>query len=213
MVNSTTMVRPATAGLSARKHAAIERAGTAVFLRHGYESASMDAIAAEAGVSKQTVYNHFRSKEALFKAIIESLSAGLLAPLEMHEAANAEPPSVLGTLGRDLLSLMLQPSSLALYRLIVAESARFPELGGDIYAIGTGRLIAMLARYLAWETDRGRLAVTDAAAAAELFIGMLSGRAQLRALLGVETAPDPAAIDRRVALAVSGFLKIYGPAR
>jgi len=206
------MTRPAAPGLSARKHAAIERAGTAVFLRHGYESASMDAIAAEAGVSKQTVYNHFHSKEALFKAIVESVSAELLQPLEMREGIGAGPATVLRNLGRDLLSLMLQPSSLALYRLIVAESARFPELGGALYAVGTGRLIAMLARYLAWETGHRRLDVADPASAAELFIGMLSGRVQLRALLGVDTAPDPAEIDRRVEIAVNGFMKVYGPA-
>ena len=145
----------------------------AVFLRLGYGSASMDLIAAEAGVSTQTIYNHFHSKDELFKAIITDMTATLVTPLSVRDAAASSPGRLLRSLGRDLLSLMLKPSSLALYRLIVAESARFPELGGDIYAVGAGRLIALLADYLSWETKNGRLAVTDPERAAEQFIGGL----------------------------------------
>jgi len=201
----------AAAGLSEDKHEAIQRAGTDIFLRLGYAAATMDLIAAEAGVSKQTVYNHFQSKEGLFKAIIEDLTATLMAPLVMRDAAKSTPEQVLRALGRDFLKLMLRPSSLALYRLIVAESARFPELGGLIYAAGAGRLLAMLADYLEWETRNGRLSVAEPALAAEQFIGMLSGRIQLRALLGVCAAPDDAELQRRAEHAACGFLTLYAP--
>src|SRR3546814_4184076 len=73
---------------------------------------------------------------------------------------------------------MLRPSALALYRLIVAESARFPELGGAIYAVGAGRMLGLLADYLAWESRNGRLSVADPELAAEQFVGMLTGRMQ-----------------------------------
>jgi AcrR family transcriptional regulator len=197
--------------LSEDKHRAIHQAGTAVFLRSGYASATMDLIAAEAGVSKQTVYNHFHSKEGLFKAIVEDLTSTLMAPLVVRDAAKSTPDRVLRSLARDFLSLMLRPSSLALYRLIVAESARFPELGGAIYAVGTGRLLAMLADYLAWETRNGRLSVAEPALAAEQLVGMLTGRIQLRALLGVRPAPDDADLGRRAEHAVSCFLLLYAP--
>jgi AcrR family transcriptional regulator len=203
--------RKATATLSEHKHQAIQRAGTDVFLRLGYGSASMDLIAAEAGVSKQTVYNHFQSKEALFKAIVANLTSTLMGPLVVRDPAKSTPEQVLLALGRDFLALMLRPSTLALYRLIVAESARFPELGGAIYAVGAGRLLAMLADYLAWETRNGRLSVSESELAAEQFVGMLTGRMQLRALLGVLTARERRELQRRAEHVVSCFLALYAP--
>lgn len=194
---------------SAHKRHAIQEAGTAVFLEFGYEAATMEQIAARAGVSKQTVYNHFLSKDRLFKATIADLTAGLMEPLALHTHGQSTPASRLSALGLDLLALMLQPSSLALHRLIVAESARFPELGAEIYAVGAGRMLAALAQYLAWENRNGRLCVDDPELAAEQFLGILTGRMQLRALLGAEPLPDRAELERRATKAVECFLAIY----
>src|SRR3546814_4232511 len=94
---------------------------------------------------------------------------------------------------------MLRPSSLALFRLIVAEAARFPELVAEIYAVGAGRMLATLADYLGWETESGRLRVDDPQLAAEQFVGMLAGRLQLRAVLDVGPAPDADELARRAA--------------
>ena len=201
----------AVSGLSERKRQAIQAAGTAVFLRRGFEAASMDLIAAEAKVSKQTIYNHFHSKDELFKAIITDMTTALVVPLSMAEAAASTPRQLLQSFARDFLKLMLQPSSLALHRLIVAESARFPELGAAIYAAGAGRLIRMLADYLEWETKRGRLAVEDSERAAEMLIGMLTGRMQLRALLGDAKSLTDAELERRAMVAVSSFLTLCAP--
>jgi AcrR family transcriptional regulator len=205
--------RKATTTLSEHKHQAIQRAGTDVFLRLGYGSASMDLIAAEAGVSKQTVYNHFQSKEALFKAIVANLTSTLMGPLVVRDPEKSTPQEVLLSWGRDFLALMLRPSTLALYRLIVAESARFPELGGAIYAVGAGRLLAMLADYLAWETRNGRLSASQSELAAEQFVGMLTGRLQLRALLGVVKASEKRELQQRAEHVVSCFLTLYAPRR
>jgi TetR/AcrR family transcriptional regulator, mexJK operon transcriptional repressor len=205
--------RASNAGLSERKRRAIQDAGTAVFLRRGYESASMDAIAAEARVSKQTIYNHFRSKDELFKAIITDMTATLMAPLSVWEAARSTPERQLRSFAHDFLTAMLRPTSLSLYRLIVAESARFPELGAELFAVGAGKLIRVLADYLDWETKKGALAVDDPARAAEQFIGMLSGRVQLRALLDVHDNLSEAELDSRVEHAVSSFLKLYAQTR
>src|SRR3546814_10046767 len=70
---------------SEHKHRSIQQAGTDIFLQRGYGAAPMDMIAAEAGVSKQTVYNHFQSKEGLFKAAIGELPSALMAPLRSEE--------------------------------------------------------------------------------------------------------------------------------
>ncbi|MGF1628446.1 MAG: TetR/AcrR family transcriptional regulator [Kiloniellaceae bacterium] len=191
------------------KHRAIQQAGTDVFLELGYEAATMDLIAAKAGVSKQTVYNHFQSKDGLFKATIADLTSTLMEPLGLRDPATSTPERLLGSLAQEFLTLMLQPSSLALYRLIVAESPRLPELGAEIYAVGAGRMLATLADYLARETRTGRLRVTDPQLAAEQFVGMLTGRLQLRALLGVCPAPDEAELKQRAEHAVACFLALY----
>jgi AcrR family transcriptional regulator len=173
----------------------------------------MDLIAAEARVSKQTIYNHFHSKEELFKAIITDMTTTLFAPLSMSAAAKSTPKKLLRSFARDFVSLMLQPSSLALHRLVVAESARFPELGAGLFDSGPGRLMRMLADYLDWETRSGRLAVSQVERAAEQLIGMLTGRLQLRALLNARQTPTQAELDSHVDYVVSSFLQLYAPAR
>ena len=198
-------------GPSERKRQTIQAAGAAVFLERGYEAASMDLIATEAKVSKQTIYNHFRSKDELFKAIIMEMTTALVAPLSVSEVAASTPQKLLQSFALDFLKLMLQPSSLAIYRLIVAESARFPELGAALYAAGAGHLIHKLADYLKSETKRGRLAIKDAEQAAELFVGMLAGRLQLRVLLGDIEAPTDAELGERAKVAVSSFITLFGP--
>lgn len=201
----------AAAALSNRKHRAVQRAGTRVFLERGYSAATMDLIATEAGVSKQTVYNHFRSKEVLFKAIVDDLTTQLTSRLADPPDTDAGPEEVLTALGRELLAMMLRPTSLSLYRLIVAESARFPEFGTAIYSVGAGRMIEMLADYLVRETGKGALSVSEPELAAEQFVGMLTGRLQLRALLGVETLPDERELERRADYAVRCFLAQHAP--
>lgn len=197
---------------STQKRQAILEAGTRIFLRMGYEAAGMDLIAGEAGVAKQTLYNHFRSKEALFTAIVEELRDELLSALRPRTGQDAEPERVLESFGRQFLALMLRPASLALHRVLVAEAARFPDLAREIYAAGPERAAQRLAAYLRAETARGRLRVAEPALAAEQFFGMLTGHIQLRALFGVRDAPPQTEIERAVAHAVSSFLKAHAPA-
>jgi TetR/AcrR family transcriptional regulator, mexJK operon transcriptional repressor len=189
--------------VSAPKHDAIVDAARRVFLREGY-SASMDLVAAEAGVSKQTVYNHFGSKEGLFRAIVDDLSSELLDVLLERDGA---PAVTLETFARRFLKMLLAPSSLALHRMLVAEAPRFPDLAREIYIGGPARAASQLALYLAEENRKGTLAVADPALAAEQFFGALVGHLQLRALLSPREAPSEAEIERAVAHAVRGFLR------
>ena len=199
-------------GLSERKRQAIHAAGTAVFLERGYEAASMDQIATEAQVSKQTIYNHFHSKDELFKAIITDMTTELAFPLSMTKAAETTPQQLLRSFAREFLKLMLQPSSLALYRLIVAEAVRFPELGDALYKAGAGNLLRRLTDYLDWETRAGRLTVEEPEMAAELLIGMLTGLLQFRALLGTGGLTD-AELERRATVVIANFLMLCAPDR
>jgi TetR/AcrR family transcriptional regulator, mexJK operon transcriptional repressor len=193
------------------KHDAILDAARRVFLREGY-SASMDLVAAEAGVSKQTVYNHFGSKEGLFRAIVDHVSSELLDVLVERDGTRADPASTLEAVARRFLKLLLEPSYLALHRMLVAQAPRFPDLAREIYLGGPARAANELALYLAQETRKGTLAVTDPALAAQQFFGALCGHLHLGALLSPRDAPGEAEIERAIAHAVRGFLRAQAAA-
>jgi TetR/AcrR family transcriptional regulator, mexJK operon transcriptional repressor len=204
-------VSAAVRAVSAPKHDAILDAAKRVFLRAGY-SASMDLVSTEAGVSKQTVYNHFASKEGLFRAIVDDLASALLDVLVERVSTRADPARTLETLARRFLTLLLMPSSLALHRMLVAEAPRFPDLAREIYAGGAARAVEELASYLEEQSRRGTLAVEDPPVAAEQFFGALRGNLQLRTLLDPRDMPDEAEIERALKHAVSSFLQAHAAA-
>lgn len=194
---------------SRQKNEAILEAATRVFLRAGYANASMDAIAGEAGVSKTTIYSHFGSKEALFGAIIEQRCRRRLAAVAAGPEAASEPRAALTAVAEQIMEATVAPDSLALYRVIIAEAPRFPDLGRITHLHGARAAIQSLARYLADQSARGRLAVDDPELAAEQFFGIVMGFFQLRALLGVETRPAPDRAARHIRRAVDTFLIAY----
>jgi hypothetical protein len=115
----------------------------------------------------------------------------------------------LTSVARQFIDIMLAPSSLALHRVLMGEVQRFPELGRMSYEIGPARIVATIASFLGQEKASGRLAQPDAKFAAQQFYGLLTGHLQIRALLGVETKPPRAEIDRIVKHAVDTTLGTY----
>lgn len=195
---------------SACKRNAILSAATEIFLSVGFEAASMDTIATLADVSKQTIYNHFGSKQALFNAIIDERCRHFVKPLVSARARAQGIKAVLTELARQSTRLMLTPSSLALYRLLMAETSRFPDLGCQAYKLGAEQAVSALAQYLAEQQELGVIEVGDVRLAAEQFLGMLAGHIHLRALLGVEPQPDAERLERSIAQTVHTFLRTYG---
>jgi TetR/AcrR family transcriptional repressor of mexJK operon len=205
---STAAVYPDTPGLPS-KHAAILEAATRVFLDSGYDAASMDAIAREAGVSKQTVYSHFGGKDALFGAIIREKCDELLEPIIAPETRVDDPEAALTDMARRFLELVLIAGNMALFRTVVGEWARFPELAAAFYDSGPKLALENLTAYLSELDARGVLAIADPQFAAGLFFGMLRSDTYMRRLLGI--GPDPTAedIERTVGEAVRVFLAAY----
>jgi TetR/AcrR family transcriptional repressor of mexJK operon len=203
--------RAATARRPSTKHDDILRAATDAFLELGYARASMDEIAAKAGVSKATIYSHFRNKEALFEAIIRALSRRLVTPLRVDQPDRAGLHETLVAFGRSYVEVLLDPTSLALHRLLVAEAARDPELARTAYGAGGSQALHGLTRYLAEETAKGALRVEDPALAAEQLFGLLNGHLQIRALLQIDNHPSDAALERFVSAAIDTFLRAYAP--
>ena len=133
-------------GRSARKRRAMLDAATSVFLEKGYLGTSMDEIAALAAVSKQTVYKHFSTKEALFIEIVSSTTrqAGDKVHDEMPRFGNGDDPAeYLEAYAYRQLSIVLQPRIMQLRRLVIGEVGRFPELAKALFDGGPKRAISV----------------------------------------------------------------------
>jgi AcrR family transcriptional regulator len=193
------------------KRAVILAAATRAFLERGYGAASMDAIARMAGVSKQTVYAHFGGKAALFEEMMMERSDWLLQPIPASSQTDQDPRAALDTIARRFLEIIMAPESIARFRLVMAESARFPELAEVFYRSGPGRASAGLAEYLARLARDGVLHVVDPQLSAGQFFGMLRGDVFIRRLLGLGLAPTEEDVDRLVAHAVGDFLAAHTP--
>lgn len=198
------MTDPTSAG---DKRESILIAARRVFLRENYAYASMDSIAQEAGVSKQTLYNHFGCKERLFRElVIESVTRlGEALRPELFEG-EAPPEAVLKKVGRKILDIMLSPESMELHRLMQSESRRDPEISHQFYQLGADRIAGMIAAYLEAESKKRVLRVPNNRIAAEQFVTMLMGHLRLRHLLGMGSPDNVRERRRYVNSAVALFL-------
>ncbi len=182
----------------------------AVFARDGYEGASMSRIAAEAGVSKGTLYNYFTSKAELFAAYMHRDCARWIALL-FEELDPATPPdAALRQIGRRLFTMILSEPALVIYRMVVAEAEKFPELAQSFYAEGPARGVSHLARFLERSAAEGRLRVGDADFAAEQFFALIQTQLSMRRRLRLIEMPQEHEIDHVVNCAVHLFMKGYG---
>lgn len=186
-------------GRSARKRKSILSAGQQLFLASGYRGTSVDAIAASAAVSKQTVYKHFGDKHELLLAIVnDALDTTVSAFVErasiLGETVDLE--SDLTAFAADYLRAVLQDQVVQLRRLVVGEANRLPELAALYYERAPGRMLSALADCFARLHQRGLLEVAEPATAAEHFAFLVVGRCIDQALFcggpQVESAIDVA---------------------
>jgi TetR/AcrR family transcriptional regulator, mexJK operon transcriptional repressor len=178
------------------------RAATSSFLAHGYRS-SVDEIARQAGVAKQTVYHHFPSKDELFKEVARDLAKRVLIELE------SEPQDLragLERFARAYRKRVLGAQGVATFRAVVPEVPRFPALARAMYTSSAGVLVERLAAYLSKAMAGGRLRRDDPELAAEMFLGMLVGQDRLKRLFGVGCEEKEA---RRTARIVECFMRAY----
>lgn len=203
-------------GRSARKRRAILDAATEVFLRSGYLGTNMDEIAALSAVSKQTVYKHFSSKEALFVEIVSSMTTGAGDVVHNDVAQLGQDEDLAGYLveyALRQLTVVLTPRIMQLRRLVIGEVTRFPELARVLYERGPARAMTMLATVFQSLAQRGLLQVGDPRVAAEHFNWLIMSAPLNRAmLLGDEAIPSKAELRRNAEAGVRVFLAAYGKA-
>src|SRR5215470_16336540 len=129
MPDTATMLEP----VSSQKAQEILRAARKVFIAKGFEATSMDAVAKSAGVSKATVYAHFKSKSELFAAIVAQLAGRLMAEVQAVMEARLPLRQALMRIGARFLEVLTDPERVRMFRMMVAEIDRFPELGRIFY--------------------------------------------------------------------------------
>jgi TetR/AcrR family transcriptional regulator of autoinduction and epiphytic fitness len=195
---------------STQRSDAIVAAACRAFLAHGYEGASMDMVAAEAGVTKKTVYNHFAGKEALFEAVVECFCDEVGSGLQ---SAGERPHNIeegLLRFCRKLIATMAVAPGLEIYRLAITMSPRFPQFGQSLHMAGTARIVSALAEYLDHHVARGELSITDTPQAARQLLGAITFLIQT-ALLGAEIHPGSADAERYISDAVRTFVRGHAP--
>jgi TetR/AcrR family transcriptional regulator, mexJK operon transcriptional repressor len=195
------------------KRAAILAAAAEVFGREGYGHASVDVIAAEAGVAKPTVYNHFGDKETLFR---EAIAADADRALAEHLAAvdqlrdGDDLRAALENVGHHMLVCHCAERSVALRRLLNAELGRFPDLIDIVRGRAADRVTDALADRLARLALAGRLRRLDPTQAAEQFLALLTGPIEARSRLGTRRVADDE-LWTVTRAAADTFLRAYAP--
>jgi AcrR family transcriptional regulator len=183
-----------------------------LFLKQGFGGTSMDAVAKRAGVSKATLYVHFENKERLFGEVVaaarSSLHRSIAAITRDEEAA---PADTLRLIGRQFLRFVTTPAVLTLYRAVIGETQRFPELGKTIFQAGSNDMLNLITASIAHATARGLLTVPDPKLAAAQFLALTKSDLHLRCLLEPAFLANPVDIERNVDAAVAMFMSHYGP--
>jgi TetR/AcrR family transcriptional repressor of mexJK operon len=199
-----------------QKRQAILEAALTVFTREGYGLASLEVIAAEAGVAKPTIYNHLGGKENLFRIVMldaaEQSRNKILQALDAFPTDGSDLPGQLSAIAHRVLECQAGERGWALQRLIYAEAPRFPDLTDEIRASSTDQVTNALAARLAWLANAGHLDVPDPVVAAGQFMSLISGDLPVLSALGTRPVP-PEALDRAVTAGVGTFLRAFATGR
>lgn len=181
----------------------------AVFLRDGFDGASMNDITRAAGVSKGTVYAYFRSKESLFETLIREDRSAQVAQVFVLDMKTADPADILFHLGMQLARIIADPDTLAQLRIVIGVASKFPNIGEAFFEAGPLAGKAHLADYFAQLHLSGALHIADTTRAASHFIELCRSDLLMRGLLKISPMPDTAEMETRIRDAVSVFLKAY----
>lgn len=180
-----------------------------VFAQDGYEGASMSRIAAEAGVSKGTLYNYFTCKAELFADYVQR-DCGRRVALVFDDLDYDSPPEqMLSQIGRRMITMLVSEHALVMHRMVVAEAEKFPELARSFYQSGPAPAVAHLAAYLRRCCTDGRLDVPDPEFGAEQFFALIQSRLYMKRQLLLTALPNAAQIDHVVESAVRLFTRGY----
>ncbi|MBC7152941.1 MAG: TetR/AcrR family transcriptional regulator [Rhizobium sp.] len=186
-------------------------AAAELFFEQGYAATSIDAIIERAGGSKRNIYNEFGNKEGLFAAIVSTSAEKALSSLVIDEIEGRHLRDILMAFGHQLMTIYMSPALIGIYRTIVAEASRYPDLGQKFYQSGPDRATNRLAEVLEVANARGEIHTDDCIRTAGHFVALIRDNVHLQVVLGLRPAPDEKEMQEAVLSAVNLFLNGVEP--
>lgn len=193
-----------------RKFDQVLEGARTVFLRDGFERASVDDIAREAGVSKATLYAYFPDKRLLFMEIATGECRRQTAEAEALIDVNAPVAQVLRLAAEKIMAFMMSDLGQRIFRIAVSEAENFPTFAHQFYHSGPLLIRARLAHYLRCGIERGELAIEDVDLAADQFTQLCKADLHDRMIFGAAPCCTPKDTARVIDGAVAMFMARYG---
>jgi len=191
------------------KRRAIVDTAAHLFFRNGYAATAIEQVAADAGVSKVTIYNQFGDKRALFAAAVECECEKLRGHFSLDAMPQGTIRERLTAIGEAIFAFLFRPEMIQFERRIAAETEIEPAIGAAFLEAGPWRMKRGFAAWLGHAVDSGDLVIDDPLLAAEQFVSMCKGMGDLEHRFGALVTP--AQSRERIIGAVDVFLAAYGP--
>lgn len=192
-----------------RKYDQVIAGARAVFMREGFEGASVDEIARDAGVSKATLYSYFPDKQHLFLEVLKQECTAQSEVDVLFQQTGLTVEEKLGVICKKLITFFLSDFGQEVFRVCIAEATRFPVLGQTFYESGPKNWNAKIAGFLCSNKAQAVLDIEDAELAADQLAQLCRTDLLLKVMFGIETNPSQTDIDRVVDEAVKTFLARY----
>lgn len=184
----------------------------AIFMRDGFDGASVDDIAREAGVSKATLYSYFPDKRLLFTEILKTECRRQTEQAEAEITDDLPLEQMLTIAGERIAGFLMSDFGRSVFRLVLAEGQRFPVLAKEFYCNGPGLIHDRLVYHFGCMVQRGDLAIEDVDLAADQFAQLCKAAIHEKLLFGMSDTIRQEDVTRAVTGAVEMFLARYGVA-
>ncbi len=191
------------------KRAAIVAAAAEFLLKQGFDGLTIDTVAAQAGVSKMTVYSHFEDKDALFEAAILATTDEIARGMLKHGGVTGDLEKDLNAFGRSLLGALLTQPLVSKAHALIGALADKPKVAKRFYSAGPEQTIAALEKILVTAQARGELVMDDPRLAADDLISLWLGDLRMLLMLKLVDPMTPVTIAGRVKRGTAVFLRAY----
>ena len=193
------------------KRQTIIDAASQAFLENGYQNTSMETISCKAGVAKQTLYNYFGNKDALFIAVVDQkCDYRENATMRSSDIKSENVEEVLKKYAQGKLADLVSSENTAMFRMMISEAIRFPNLGEMFFKAGLEKDRLLLVDFLTLQNQAGNLVVDDPEQAALFFQGALNAYFRPKFIMTGEI-PSKEAIQQYIDYCIEKFLLLYRP--
>jgi TetR/AcrR family transcriptional repressor of mexJK operon len=189
-----------------RKNEIVLAAAERAFTEYGYAGISVDAIAEKAGVSKRTVYSNFATKQVLYAEVIKKMCAEVVPPAIDQKMMNADPEQTLLTVSLAFLEALYQPSQIAFYQTVVADSRQFQDAGKMLFDGPVMRTQKVFDDYFRKQAQLGLMQFTNIELAGAQFVALLKINMHMSLMLNQPTSVSHRKLEEIAKASIHLFL-------